>query len=187
MHLHEIIKGRRSVRAYQDKPLSDDIIRELIALGINAPSGSNMQPWAFVVVQDKEFMQEWSDQTKEILLGQMDSNVYLQQYRGVMENKDFHIFYHAPCLLLIYGNTKSPNHLFDCSMVAQNIMLGAYEKGIGSCWIGFSMTLGNAPETKAKLGVPEEYRLVAPLVLGYPRGTWPPIPRQEPKIFSWLK
>ncbi|MBF7084435.1 nitroreductase family protein [Desulfallas sp. Bu1-1] len=187
MNLKEIITGRRSVRSYEEKPLSEEIIKNLIAMGIHAPSGSNMQPWAFVVIEDKEFMREWSDRTKEVLLGQMESNAYLQQYKGLMENKNFNIFYDAPCLLLIYGDTKSPNHVFDCSMAAQNIMLSAYEMGLGSCWIGFAMTLGNSPEIKNKLGVPENYRLVAPLVLGYPRGTWPPIPRREPVIFAWKK
>ena len=187
MDLKEIITGRRSVRAYENSPLETETVKELINLGINAPSGSNMQPWAFVVVEDKQFMLEWSDKTKEILHGQMETNKYLQQYRAVFENKNFNIFYGAPCLLLIYGNTASPNHVFDCSMVAQNIMLSAYEKGLGSCWIGFAMTLGNSPEIKEKLGVPEKYRLVAPLVLGHPKGTWPPIPRKEPVIFNWIK
>ncbi|WP_027365458.1 nitroreductase family protein [Desulfotruncus alcoholivorax] len=187
MDLKEIITGRRSVRAYEDRPLAEETIRELINLGINAPSGSNMQPWSFVVIEDKKFMLEWSDKTKEVLLGQVETNKYLQQYKAVFENKSFNIFYGAPCLLLIYGNTSSPNHVFDCSMVAQTIMLAAFEKGLGSCWIGFAMTLGNSPQIKEKLGVPEQYRLVAPLVLGYPRGTWPPIPRKEPVIFTWMR
>lgn len=185
MNLKGIITGRRSVRSYEDRPLSRETITELIALGTNAPTGSNMQPWAFVVIEDKEFMREWSDRTKEILLEQTGKNPYLQQYKAIFENKDFNIFYGAPCLLLVYGHTISPNYIFDCSMAAQNIMLSAFEMGLGSCWIGFAMTLGNSPEIKEKLGVPEKYKLVAPLVLGHPKGTWPPIPRKEPVIFSW--
>jgi len=104
-----------------------------------------------------------------------------------MENKEFNIFYGAPCLVLIYGNPVSPSHVNDCTLAAQNIMLAAYEKGLGSCWVGFAMQTGNAPELKQKLGVPEKYRLVAPLLLGYPRGEWPYVPRNEPIIFSWHK
>lgn len=187
MKLKEIITGRRSVRSYENVPLPEEMIKDLIVLGTHAPTGSNMQPWAFVVVEDREFMKEWSDRTKEVLLGRMDSTPALQQYRGVMENRDFNIFYNAPCLLLIYGNTASHNHIFDCSMAAQNIMLSAYEKGLGSCWIGFASALGNSPEIKEKLGVPGEYSLVAPMVLGYPRGTWPPVTRREPLILNWKK
>ncbi len=187
MKLEQIIKGRRSVRAYEDRPVPEEVIKELITLGTWAPTASRMQPWAFVVIEDREFMREWSDRAKELLLGQMENNKYLQQYRALMENKEFNIFYNAPCLILIYGNPVSPNHVIDCTLAAQNIMLAAYEKGMGTCWIGFAMQTGNMPEMKQKLGVPENYRLVAPLVLGYPRGEWPPVPRKEPLILNWKK
>lgn len=187
MKLDEIIAGRRSVRSYEDAPLSEEVVKKLISMGIHAPSGSNMQPWAFVVIEDRDFMKEWSDRTKELLLGQMEQNTYLAQYKGLMENQSFNIFHNAPCLLLIYGNMASPNYVHDCSMAAQNIMLSAYEMGLGSCWIGFATQLGNSAELKEKLGVPETYRLVAPLVLGYPKGVWPPVPRKEPVICSWIK
>jgi len=187
LKLDDIIRGRRSVRAYEDRPVPEEVVRELIDLGIHAPSASRMQPWSFVVIEDKELMREWSDRAKEQLLGQMEQNPYLKQYQALMENKEFNIFYGAPCLVLIYGNPVSPSHVNDCTLAAQNIMLAAYEKGLGSCWVGFAMQTGNAPELKQKLGVPEKYRLVAPLLLGYPRGEWPYVPRNEPIIFSWQK
>ncbi|HZK18521.1 MAG TPA: nitroreductase [Clostridia bacterium] len=187
MELKQVIYGRRSVRAYDDREISAEVIKEIIKDATTAPSGSNMQPWAFVVVEDKKLMKEWSDTTKKILLGKMDKNKYLQQYKDTLENESFNIFYDAPCLLLTYGNTASPNYVFDCSMVALTAMLSAYNRGLGSCWVGFSMFLCNSPQVKELLGVPEEYKLVSPMVLGYPKGTWPVIPRQEPTIFSWKK
>lgn len=187
MPLEDIIRGRRSVRAYQDRPVPENVIIELIDLGTHAPTASRLQPWAFAVVEDREFMREWSDKAKELLLAQMAENNYLQQYRSVMENKEFNIFYDAPCLLLVYGDPVSFYYVIDCTLAAQNIMLAAYEKGLGSCWIGFAMQTGNTPEMKQKLGVPGNYRLVAPLILGYPRGEWPYVPRKEPVIFNWKK
>ena len=187
MKLNEIIRGRRSVRAYEDRPVPEEVIKELIDLGIQAPTSSRMQPWSFVVVEDKELMREWSDRTKELLLGQMEVNNYLKPYQAMMENAKYNIFHQAPCLLLIYGDTASPKFAVDCSLAAQNIMLAAFNKGLGSCWIGFAVHIGDAPEMKHRLGVPDNYRLVAPLVLGYPRGQWPHIARKEPVIFSWKK
>lgn len=89
--------------------------------------------------------------------------------------------------MLVYGNTISPDYIFDCSTAAQNIMLAAYEMGLGSCWIGFAMALGNTGEIKERFNVPEQYKPVAPLAIGYPRGAWPPIPRKEPVIFAWKR
>lgn len=185
MELKEAVWGRRSMRAYDERPLTGEILKELIALGVYAPSGTNFQPWAFVVIEDKEFMQKWSDQSKKLLLSTMNGKPYLEQYRRTLERKQFNIFYNAPCLLLIYGNTDSLSYIYDCSMVAQNIMLAAYEKGLGSCWIGFATAYGNTVEIKERLGVPEKYKLVAPLILGYPSKTKPRMARKEPLIFSW--
>ena len=187
MEFKQALYERRSVRAYQGRAIPEEVIREVIKDAVHAPSGSNMQPWAFAVIEDKNLMKEWSDTTKSILLGRMNENKYLQQYKKVLGNKDFNIFYNAPCLLLIYGNTASPNCVFDCSMVALAAMLSAYEKGLGSCWIGFAMQLCNLPQIKELLGVPEKYKLVTPMVMGYPKGTWPVIPRNEPTIFAWKK
>jgi len=79
-----------------------------------------------------------------------------------------------------------PLRLYDCSLAAQNIMLAAYEKGIGSCWIGFATALGNSPDIKEMLNVPGDYNLVAPLVLGYPRKNHAAVPRKEPVMFNWI-
>jgi nitroreductase len=65
-------------------------------------------------------------------------------------------------------------------------MLAAYEKGIGSCWIGFATELGNSPEMKQMLNVPGDYDLVAPLVLGYPQKKPSAVPRKEPVVFNWI-
>jgi len=186
MELIEAIKGRRSVRSYEERPVSRETLMELINTGIYAPTGSNMQPWAFAVVEDRQLMQKWSDSAKESLLGEIDKKPHLQRYKALLENKDFNIFHGAPCLLLIYGSTTSTNYIYDCSMVAQNIMLAAYEKGIGSCWIGFATELGNSPEMKQMLNVPGDYDLVAPLVLGYPQKKPSAVPRKEPVVFNWI-
>ena len=45
MHIHDAIRSRRSVRAYRPDPIAPDVLRELVALGRHAPSGSNLQPW----------------------------------------------------------------------------------------------------------------------------------------------
>jgi nitroreductase len=53
-------------------------------------------------------------------------------------------------------------------MAAQNLMLSAWDKGIGSCWIGFARGFCGTPEFKDELKAPQEYELVAPVILGYP-------------------
>ena len=187
MDLREAIAMRRSVRSFQDKELPLEIINELISLSIHAPSASNVQPWAFALIENQDLMKEWSDKSKEMILNLIGQRPQMQRYKGMMEKKEFNIFYNAPCLLLIYGNTVAPYHIYDCSMVAQNIMLLAHEAGLGSCWIGFAHYYANSDEAKERLNIPPEYSVVAPIILGYPVKNLAPSERSEPIIFTRVK
>ncbi|AEF92930.1 nitroreductase [Desulfotomaculum nigrificans CO-1-SRB] len=186
MELLEAIKTRRSIRKFKEEPVAKEVIQELIDTAIWAPSASNRQPWGFVVLTDKNYLKQLSDEAKAGWLAQMDSLPQMQQYRATMQNPDFNIFYNAPALIIIYGKKDSHWSKYDCSMLAQNLMLAAWEKGLGTCWIGFAHNVCDTPQFKAKHNVSEEYELVAPIILGYPE-TLPKgvVPRKEYPIFYW--
>jgi nitroreductase len=57
---------------------------------------------------------------------------------------------------------------YDCALAAETMMLAAHSLGIGSCWIGLTLGLGEDKEFLKEAGVPEGHKLVAPLIFGYP-------------------
>lgn len=186
MELVEALKTRRSIRRYKEKPLSQEKIKELIETAIWCPSASKVQPWGFAVISDKEYMRELSDQAKAGLLNKYSQTPGYEKYKIMMENPNFNIFYNAPTLVLIYGKKNGIWSKYDCSMLAQNLMLVAWEQGIGSCWIGFAQDVCNTSEFKAKHQVSDDYELVAPIILGYPEIVPKnSVPRKEYPIFSW--
>ena len=188
MELLDAIKGRRSTRRFKNQELTQETIQELLDLAIWAPTASNVQPWGFVVIQDQKKMKEISDQAKAILLEYMKAHPRMEMYRASMENPNFNIFYNAPALVLFYGKKDHPYTPHDCSMAAQNLMLAAWEKGLGSCWIGFAQGLCDSSEFKEQHHIPEEYTLIAPIIVGYREQEPPkPIPRREYPIFEWIK
>ncbi len=65
MDLNEAIHSRRSVRAYKDEPLTRETVDKLIRAAVQAPSASNRQPWAFVVIQGNERLQGLSERAKQ--------------------------------------------------------------------------------------------------------------------------
>ncbi len=73
----------------------------------------------------------------------------------------------------------------DCALAAENLMLGAYAKGLGTCWIGFSQGWLGTEDGKRALGLPAEITPVAPIILGHPRHAPAPVPRKTPDI-HWL-
>lgn len=171
--LREILKSRRSCRSYSNQPVSGEQIEALIADAVWAPSGSNHQPWRFLILQDAARLKRYSDLSKETWLAGLDRTPELRQYEGYLRNPDFNIFYEASTLVVIYGSRASPWFVFDCTMVAYNLMLLAEADGLGSCWIGFAHNIFDTEPIKHELEVPAKYQLVAPILLGHPAGPKP--------------
>ena len=167
-NFRKLIQARRSCRAYSDQPLTRQEIEGLIGDAVWAPSGSNQQPWRFVVIQDSATLKRYSDLCKEKLLAEIETSPYLEQYAGMLRKPEFNIFYNAQALVIVYGDTSSHWHTYDCTMVAYNLMLLAEEDGLASCWIGFAHRILNLDDIKRELNVPKEYSLVAPIIIGHP-------------------
>jgi nitroreductase len=186
VNLSEAIENRRSVRNYTTQKVDKASVEKLLHAAVQAPSASNTQPWTFVVIQDAKLLKDYSDRSKSLLLGMIDfDNSPHKKYRAMLSNPDFNIFYTASTLIVIYAKPMGSHSYGDCCLAAQNLMLAAHGLGLGTCWIGFAGTLLDTPEVKKELGVPGEYALVAPIIVGYPQGKVAQLTRDAPEILSW--
>lgn len=96
------------------------------------------------------------------------------------------MFYNAPCLVYITGPKNVHSAPADCSLAASYFMLSAADRGLGACWVD----LGSHIKDKSLLsglGIPESHRIIATLILGYPRLVPERLPRNEPKIFKVIE
>ncbi|NMM62572.1 nitroreductase family protein [Clostridium sp. P21] len=184
MEILECINSRRSVRAYTDDIIPKETLTNLIELGTKAATGSGMEPWGFVIIQDKNEIDSLSEMTKHYLLNNLEKYPYLQQYENWLKNPGYSIFNRANTLLIIYGNTESHWYVYDCSLATGNIMLAANSMNIGTCWIGFAEHTLNTKEFKEKHGVPENFELVCPMSMGYMKTKLTSPKRKSPLIFS---
>lgn len=182
MNVLEAIRGRRAVRDYADKVPPESVIRSLIGEAVWAPSGINLQPWCFFVVDDSTVLASYSAEAKALMLGQAEVHSELAHMREMLASPEFNIFYNAPVLIVICATAPDEMALKDCCLAAQTLMLAAHAKGLGSCWIGLSEAWLNTPAGKTKLGIPAEYRIVAPIIVGYPKGFIAPRERRAPDI-----
>lgn len=187
MELKEAIRTRRSVRKYTNDPIPEQTVKELLELAAWAPSGMNTQPWLFAVVTGDEYLKELSGRSRDFMLKLMADVPAMANYRTLLSNPDFNIFYGAPVLVLIYGNQSAFTYTNDCSMAAINLMLAAWEGGIGSCWIGFARGYCGTPGFMKELNVPDGYELVAPVILGYPAVSPGQVARKEIQVINWQK
>lgn len=184
MNVSECLGGRRSVREYKDTPVKKEDLELLIELGTKAATGSNKQPWGFLVIDDPAEIDALSEQIKAYLHEHIDEHQHLGQYAKWLTNPKFHVFNKAKTVLLIYGDESSYYYVKDCTLAASNIMLAAFDMGIGSCWIGFAEYMLDTPAFKEKHGVPKQYHLVCPLSMGYMLEQPKPPTRKAPVLFG---
>jgi nitroreductase len=166
-------------------PIENEEIEALIHAAIQAPSAMNQQPWSFCVVRDQEILTRISDAAKSHMLRTAPAGLVSHHFQDLLGSAGFQIFYHAPAMILISATDNGPWGPIDCTLAAQNLMLAAHDAGLGSCWIGFAQTWLGTPEGKALLDLPDTHVPVAPIIVGHPAATAPPVPRREPEI-RWI-
>ena len=148
MDVYEAIRQRYSVRAYQEKPVEAETLRRVLEAGRLAPSGSNSQPWRFVVVQDADRRQALCKAAKD------------QAFVAA-----------APVVIAVVGmnpekvmSCEIPGDPVNCAIAIDHMTLAAVAEGLGTCWIGAFIQ----DEARKVLGVPESLRVIELLTLGYP-------------------
>ncbi len=184
MEVLEAINGRRSVREYTDEAVNDEAVCELIDAAIKAPSAINEQPWCFVVIRQTALLSQISERAKAHLL-KASLGAPAHPFRDMLNDPKFNIFYHAPVLVVIAACQPTDWAVEDCALAAENLMLAAHAKGLGTCWIGFAQHWLSTAEGKTTFGLPASYIPIAPIIIGHPQRGPVPVPRKDPNI-RWL-
>ena len=185
MKINEAIFGRHSVREYTSQEVDEQTIRGLIEAAVHAPSAVNQQPWTFAVVRDKDVLDRISRAAKSHMLATMPPSVHSDHFRSLLSDPNFHIFYHAPALVLISATAQGPWIVEDCALAAENLMLAAYAAGLGTCWIGFAQGFLNTPDGKKLIDLPQAWVPVAPIIVGRPKAVTVDVPRKAPDV-RWV-
>ena len=152
MSLYELIFSRRSVRQFKPEPISRSILEKLINAARLAPSGANLQPLEFVVVDEEE--------VRKRLFPCLRWAAYIVPEGNPQPG-------HEPVayvVVLVNLKLRKKGYERDVGAAVENMILAAWEERVGSCWIA------NADIEKIKdmLNVPEDYKVDSVLALGYP-------------------
>ena len=144
-----LLKGRRSIRLYKPDPVPDEMVAQLLEAGRWAPSASNRQPWAFIVVRDEAIRREVAQHAA----------YYFIRWAHVAD---------APLLIVLCGNAR--NRIYrrflheDIGLAGSQIMLQAKALGLGTCWLGGLDRKAIAELLKA----PDHFEVVGLLTVGFP-------------------
>jgi nitroreductase len=190
--LMDVIHQRRSVRAYDARPVSASLVRELLEAAVHAPTAMHREPWGFAIVQDRALLKRWSDRAKAMLrdpseaVGWGSSGLLHGAHPQMLDDPAFNIFYDAGTLIVVCGKELGQFVAADCWLATENLMLAACAMGLGTCCIGFALPALHTPEVKRELGIPADVEAVAAVIVGIPRGETPKTSRKPPEVLRWL-
>ena len=140
----ELIKVRRSIREYQDKPIAKEILEKIVDAARFAPTARGVEPWEFIVIIKPDTLKE--------LAGLADNGRFILQAKA--------------CIAVFCKDTKY--YLEDGCAATENILLAAASLGIGSCWVAGDKK-PYCPSVAKLLGVGDTLKLVSLISLGYPK------------------
>jgi nitroreductase/NAD-dependent dihydropyrimidine dehydrogenase PreA subunit len=209
----EIVISRRSVRQYQIKPLSREDLEDIINLARYSPTASNSQHVGYIVISDKNRLDEiskiifstaktiydWSSSKtgKFVFSGlKMNSGIAkmmekyiepMEYYMKLQESGRDLILHNAPALIVLHAPALSFFASDNCNIAAANICNYAHSKGLGTCFIGF-VTLSSRFNKKlcSIMELPKNRKVYASLVIGHPKYPHPYTGSRKKIDISWL-
>jgi nitroreductase len=156
------IFGRRSIRAYQAAPVADEVVNDLLAAGMAAPSACAKDPWRFVVVRERAML--------EAIAAALPNGKMLAG---------------APVGIVVCGDLGAAHAgelsylLQDCSAAVENILLASHALGLGACWLGVHPRQPRIEALTKLLRLPEKVLPVSCIAVGWPAEEKPPRTRFE--------
>ena len=152
MSLYELILSRRSIRQFKPEAISRSILEKLTNAARLAPSGANLQPLEFVVVDEEE--------VRKRLFPCLRWAAYIVPEGNPQPGQEPVAY----VVVLVNLKLRKKGYERDVGAAVENMILAAWEERVGSCWIA------NADIEKIEdmLNVPEDYKVESVLALGYP-------------------
>jgi len=155
-----IILSRRSVRSFLSKPVPDELVTDLLKAGMSAPSAHNQQPWKFVIIKNRE---------------KLEQIMKFHPFSSMLEEADLGI--------LVCGDKELvKTEQFwpqDCAAATENILLAAHSLGLGSVWMGIYPEPSLVKNMAVLMGAPDNIVPFALIAVGYPNEEKLPSDRYE--------
>ncbi len=199
----ELMKGRRSVRSFADRPVSDELVEQVLEAARWAPSAGNRAPWRMVLVSERERIRALADKVRARLDAARAGPGWRGGAAGEAYLEHFVRFEGAPRLVAPVvrvgadmlarmapelqragtapgAREATPGPVLDAlSSVAAatlQLMLAAHAAGLGTCWM--TGPLVAEPALREELELPRGWHLAALVPLGWPAATPTPPPRR---------
>jgi nitroreductase/NAD-dependent dihydropyrimidine dehydrogenase PreA subunit len=187
--VEQLLRGRRSVRCYQQHAVPREQLAELLDVARQAPSGSNRQPVGWLVLYDQALVQRTAEEVIAWMRQGLAQRLpgpgnMLGRIVGLWERGVDSICRGAPHLVI--AHVPAGAGAVDATIALTYLDLAATARGLGACWDGFvSGAARHWPALPALWGLPEGRECAGALLLGYPRHRYPRVPRRKELEVIW--
>ncbi|PKL00496.1 MAG: hypothetical protein CVV56_05840 [Tenericutes bacterium HGW-Tenericutes-1] len=174
----DLLLDRRSVREFTTQLVDDEALKLIIECGMYAPNSRNKQNWHFSVITNPVIIEE----INRLTVAGMDR-------LGIKHDVDYHIFYHAPAVIILSSVIEGFSEL-NCGCAVENMAIAAKSLGLDSCIVGqtrFMYHQADPVDINRLVKIPEGYEHDIAICFGYRKGDNPePKPRKE-GIVDYIK
>ncbi len=210
--LMKLVRSRRSIRKYENKPVPREKIESILEAMRYAPSASNRQGRKYIVITDQNKIKELSKKvanmiaktkkyfklrylvipfTKGVirkrLLNPKTKKSMVMFLEETAKGRDL-IFFHAPCVIILYAPKYSQMTGPDAGIAITHGMFAAQVLRLGTCWIGFAQEyLWRSKKTRKKLGIPKWCNVYGVMIVGYPTLKFERAPPRRQLKAQWLE
>ena len=207
----KLILARRSTRVYKKKQVPEQMIRRVLECGRYAPSEGNYQPWRFVVVRNRQMLDEMERDAKKVIsvlwkIINYDEHPWRKYHskflewlspnnfhpipsgaiRGVAEGR-FDVFWGAPTAILLFKDTRGiGNPDLDIGITGTNMILAAHSMGLGTCWVGVAKTIMLYRKWRKVFNASYPWRMEQALLMGFPVGDPDGFVHRETHYVDWF-
>ncbi|MEI8176071.1 MAG: nitroreductase family protein [Candidatus Omnitrophota bacterium] len=186
------LKGRRSVRAYKEEPVSRETMEKLIDIARYAPSGINRQPVNWAVIIGKDTVHDFGDLIAQWIEGLLNANDpmavafrFEHLVQAWKKGEDL-ICRGAPCIVIAYGLKDDPMVPQSCTIAATYLELAAAGLGLGACWAGYaSMAINASAKVREFTGLSHRAAAGGVMMIGHPKYRYSRIPARNAARIMW--
>ena len=190
--ISELMKSRRSIRVYQDKAVSRDLINRTISIARYAPTGHNAQGINWLVVDSPQEMKRLRAVGAEWMGWLLQNQPRLASYFGFPQMiKDYEsghdrFLRNAPAVVITFARKDNPVTNIDCIGALSYFDLASRGLGLGCCWAGFlQMAATSYPPMIQTFNIPENQQIYGSLMVGYPLYSYRRIPQRNSANITW--
>ena len=188
----QLMRSRRSVRNYEDRPVDRETISQLLDIARFAPSGCNAQPVHWLVIHDTAQVRRISGMVVDGLRDMLEQDSELS-IRDVLERlvkawdagTDV-VSRGSPHLIIAHAPKDDPLAPSACTIAQTYLELAASAFGLGACWVGLvDMTANTWPPLKEFLDVPQGHAVLGTMAIGHPTFKYARIPPRHDVRVTW--